>query len=84
MGDVRREIRDCSQAPVVAAVVGYVMRLMTKKELEFVTGSKQQHHQAQLLAAKGIPVMLTRQGLPMVMVEDVEPGLPGDFHHRPN
>ena len=60
------------------------MRLMTKKELEFVTGSKQQHHQAQLLAAKGIPVMLTRQGLPMVMVEDVEPELPADFHHRPN
>jgi len=68
----------------VAAVVGYLMRLMTKKELEFVTGSKQQHHQARLLAAKGIPVMLTRQGLPMVMVEDVEPGLPADFHHRPN
>jgi len=60
------------------------MRLMTKKELEFVTGSKQQYHQAQLLVAKGIPVMLTRQGLPMVMVEDVEPGLPGDFRHRPN
>ena len=84
MGDVRREIRDCRQASVLAAVVEYVMRLMTKKELEFVTGSKQQHHQARLLAAKGIPVMLTRQGLPMVMVEDVEPGLPADFHHRPN
>ena len=65
----------------MAAVVGYVMRLMTKKELEFVTGTKQQHHQAQLLVAKGIPVMLTRQGLPMVMVEDVKPGLPSGFSH---
>lgn len=60
------------------------MRLMTKKELEFVTGSKQQRHQAQLLAAKDIPVMLTRQGTPLVMVEDVELKLPADFHHRPN
>ncbi len=60
------------------------MRLMTKKELEFVTGSNQQRHQAQLLAAKDIPVMLTRQGAPLVMVEDVELKLPADFHHRPN
>ena len=84
MGDVRREVWDCGKTVVVAAVVGYLMRLMTKKELEFVTGSKQQYHQAQLLVAKDIPVMLTRQGVPMVMVEDVELGLPTDFHHRPN
>lgn len=68
----------------MATGVGHLMRLMTKKELEFVTGSKQRHHQAQLLTAKGIPVMLTRQGVPMVMVEDVELGLPGGFSHGPN
>ena len=68
----------------MATGVGYLMRLMTKKELEFVTGSKQRHHQARLLTAKGIPVMLTRQGVPMVMVEDVELGLPGGFSHGSN
>ena len=53
-----------------------VIRFMTQREIELLTGSKQPQDQAELLCAIGVPVEVSPLGIPKVCIEEIEPELP--------
>ena len=56
--------------------MGSVTRLMTRCELELLTGRKQPQDQVERLCAIGIPVKVCPLGIPKVSIEEIEAKLP--------
>jgi len=52
--------------------MGSLIRLMTRCELELLTGRKQPQDQVELLYAIGIPVDVSPLGIPKVSIEETE------------
>ncbi len=52
--------------------MGSVTRLMTRCELELLTGRKQPQDQVERLCAIGIPVKVSPLGIPKVSIEEIE------------
>ena len=56
--------------------MGSVTRLMTRCELELLTGRKQPQDQVERLCTIGIPVKVSPLGIPKVSIEEIELKLP--------
>ena len=52
--------------------MGSLIRLMTRCELELLTGRKQPQDQVERLCTIGIPVKVSPLGIPKVSIEEIE------------